>query len=217
MLCQLKKLELKVAHLNLNKRKSSAENERTLCCNKAEAEKAAAAAAAEAKYREQRTTSSCKAFANTTLQAMPAAQTPAATPAAAQTRQQLNLLNQTQAAAPAATVLVQLMVHLHHLTAGECITRRHWPMGWRHWGNGGQYASAAAAGFVQDLNHVGAIACWNDGGYGHVKSSRYSCSIYNKYPSLHPTNGIRSTTTVVGLTQQQLKVSLLISLSKSEN
>lgn len=38
------------------------------------------------------------------------------------------------------------------------------------WGNGGQWAaSAAAAGFrTGSQPQVGAIACWNDGGYGHV-------------------------------------------------
>ena len=39
-----------------------------------------------------------------------------------------------------------------------------------YWGNGGQWAaSAAAAGFrTGSQPQVGAIACWNDGGYGHV-------------------------------------------------
>ena len=38
------------------------------------------------------------------------------------------------------------------------------------WGNGGQWAtSAAAAGFrTGSTPQVGAIICWNDGGYGHV-------------------------------------------------
>ena len=39
-----------------------------------------------------------------------------------------------------------------------------------YWGNGAQWAtSAAAAGFrTGSTPQVGAIACWNDGGYGHV-------------------------------------------------
>ena len=39
-----------------------------------------------------------------------------------------------------------------------------------YWGNGAQWAtSAAAAGFrTGSTPEVGAIACWNDGGYGHV-------------------------------------------------
>ena len=39
-----------------------------------------------------------------------------------------------------------------------------------YWGNGAQWAaSAAAAGFrTGSQPQVGAIACWNDGGYGHV-------------------------------------------------
>ena len=54
-----------------------------------------------------------------------------------------------------------------------------------YWGNGGQWsASAAAAGFrVGSQPEVGAIACWTDGGYGHVDSSN-SCSIYYKHPSI---------------------------------
>ena len=39
-----------------------------------------------------------------------------------------------------------------------------------YWGNGGQWAaSARSAGFtVNDTPKVGSIACWTDGGYGHV-------------------------------------------------
>ena len=46
-----------------------------------------------------------------------------------------------------------------------------WPLGaGDYWGNGAQWAtSAAAAGFrTGSTPQVGAIACWNDGGYGHV-------------------------------------------------
>ena len=44
------------------------------------------------------------------------------------------------------------------------------PWAGNYWGNGGQWAaSAAAAGFrVGSQPQVGAIACWTDGGYGHV-------------------------------------------------
>ena len=44
------------------------------------------------------------------------------------------------------------------------------PWAGNYWGNGGQWAaSAAAAGFrTGSQPQVGAIACWNDGGYGHV-------------------------------------------------
>lgn len=39
-----------------------------------------------------------------------------------------------------------------------------------YWGNGGQWAaSAAAAGYrVGSTPSAGAVAVWNDGGYGHV-------------------------------------------------
>ena len=44
------------------------------------------------------------------------------------------------------------------------------PWAGHYWGNGGQWtASAAAAGFkTGTVPKVGAIACWTDGGYGHV-------------------------------------------------
>ena len=44
------------------------------------------------------------------------------------------------------------------------------PWAGTYWGNGGQWAqSAQAMGFqVSDLPTVGSIACWQDGGYGHV-------------------------------------------------
>lgn len=44
----------------------------------------------------------------------------------------------------------------------------HWAGNW--WGNGGQWAaSARRAGFrTGSTPEVGAIACWDDGGYGHV-------------------------------------------------
>lgn len=44
------------------------------------------------------------------------------------------------------------------------------PWAGHYWGNGGQWtASATAAGFkTGTVPKVGAIACWTDGGYGHV-------------------------------------------------
>lgn len=44
------------------------------------------------------------------------------------------------------------------------------PWAGSYWGNGAQWAqSAKAVGFqVSDIPKVGAIACWQDGGYGHV-------------------------------------------------
>ncbi len=84
-----------------------------------------------------------------------------------------------------------------------------------YWGNGGQWAaSAAAAGFrTGSQPQVGAIACWNDGGYGHVAvvtAVQSTTSI--KFLSLTIMVSVVLVTTVVGLTQQQHKVPLLISI-----
>ena len=187
-----KEAELKVAQLNLAAEKSTAENEKNaLLQQKAEAEKAAAAAAAaEAAYRakQKEQQAAVKASANTTLQAQvqaaaqtpaatpaAAAQTPAATPAAAaQTQAAAQPAVQTQAVvAPVATTSrPTYSTSASSYPVGECT----WgakvlaPWAGNFWGNGGQWAASAAAdGFrTGSQPQVGAIACWNDGGYGHV-------------------------------------------------
>ena len=175
-----KEAELKVAQLNLAAEKSTAENEKNaLLQQKAEAEKAAAAAAAaEAAYRakQKEQQAAVKASANTTLQAQvqAAAQTPAATPAAAQTQAAAQPAVQTQAAAApvATTSRPTYSTSASSYPVGECT----WgakvlaPWAGNFWGNGGQWAASAAAdGFrTGSQPQVGAIACWNDGGYGHV-------------------------------------------------
>ncbi|ETD10785.1 hypothetical protein HMPREF1195_01877 [Streptococcus parasanguinis CC87K] len=175
-----KEAELKVAQLNLAAEKSSAENEKNaLLQQKAEAEKAAAAAAAaEAAYRakQKEQQAAVKASANTTLQAQvqAAAQTPAATPAAAQTQAAAQPAVQTQAAAApvATTSRPTYSTSASSYPVGECTWGAKVLAPWAgdYWGNGAQWAaSAAAAGFrTGSQPQVGAIACWNDGGYGHV-------------------------------------------------
>ena len=175
-----KEAELKVAQLNLAAEKSSAENEKNaLLQQKAEAEKAAAAAAAaEAAYRakQKEQQAAVKASANTTLQAQvqAATQTPAATPAAAQTQAAPQPAVQTQAAAApvATTSRPTYSTSASSYPVGECTwgAKTLAPWAGDYWGNGGQWAaSAAAAGFrTGSQPQVGAIACWNDGGYGHV-------------------------------------------------
>ena len=175
-----KEADLKVAQLNLAAEKSTAENEKNaLVQQKAEAEKAAAAAAAakaayRAKQKEQQ--AAVKASANTTLQAQvqAAAQTPAASGApAAPATPAAQATTQKVAAAPAATTSrPTYSSSASSYPVGECT----WgvkvlaPWAGDYWGNGGQWAaSAAAAGFrTGSQPQVGAIACWNDGGYGHV-------------------------------------------------
>lgn len=175
-----KEADLKVAQLNLAAEKSTAENEKNaLVQQKAEAEKAAAAAAAaEAAYRakQKEQQAAVKASANTTLQAQvqAAAQTPAASGApAAPAAPAAQATTQTVAAAPAATTSrPTYSSSASSYPVGECTWGAKVLAPWAgdYWGNGGQWAaSAAAAGFrTGSQPQVGAIACWNDGGYGHV-------------------------------------------------
>ena len=199
-----KEAELKVAQLNLAAEKSTAENEKNaLLQQKAEAEKAAAAAAAaEAAYRakQKEQQAAVKASANTTLQAQvqAAAQTPAATPAAAQTQAAPQPAVQTQAAAApvATTSRPNYSSSASSYPVGECT----WgakvlaPWAGNFWGNGGQWAASAAAdGFrTGSQPQVGAIACWNDGGYGHVAVVTAVQSTTSIQVSESNYNGIRS-------------------------
>ena len=199
-----KEAELKVAQLNLAAEKSTAENEKNaLLQQKAEAEKAAAAAAAaEAAYRakQKEQQAAVKASANTTLQAQVqvAAQTPAATPAAAQTQAAAQPAVQTQAAAaPVATASrPTYSSSASSYPVGECTwgAKTLAPWAGDYWGNGGQWAaSAAAAGFrTGSQPQVGAIACWNDGGYGHVAVVTAVQSTTSIQVSESNYNGIRS-------------------------
>lgn len=199
-----KEAELKVAQLNLAAEKSTAENEKNaLLQQKAEAEKAAAAAAAaEAAYRakQKEQQAAVKASANTTLQAQvqAAAQTPAATPAAAQTQAAPQPVVQTQAAAApvATTSRPTYSTSASSYPVGECTwgAKTLAPWAGDYWGNGGQWAaSAAAAGFrTGSQPQVGAIACWNDGGYGHVAVVTAVQSTTSIQVSESNYNGIRS-------------------------
>ena len=199
-----KEAELKVAQLNLAAEKSTAENEKNaLLQQKAEAEKAAAAAAAaEAAYRakQKEQQAAVKASANTTLQAQvqAAAQTPAATPVVAQTQAAAQPAVQTQAAAApvATTSRPTYSTSASSYPVGECTwgAKTLAPWAGDYWGNGGQWAaSAAAAGFrTGSQPQVGAIACWNDGGYGHVAVVTAVQSTTSIQVSESNYNGIRS-------------------------
>ena len=158
-----KAAELKVAQINLAAEKASAEGEKnSLLEQKAAAQKAAeAAAAAEAAYRSQQASQlqAIQASGNTNLSAQIQAVS-GGTPAAA-------------APAPAATVSnVSYSSDASTYPVGQCTwgAKTLAPWAGNYWGNGGQWAaSAAAAGFrVGSQPQVGAIACWTDGGYGHV-------------------------------------------------
>lgn len=158
-----KEAELKVAQINLAAEKASAEGEKnSLLEQKAAAQKAAeAAAAAEAAYRSQQASQlqAIQASGNTNLSAQIQAVS-GGTPAVA-------------APAPAAAVSnVSYSSDASTYPVGQCTwgVKTLAPWAGNYWGNGGQWAaSAAAAGFrVGSQPQVGAIACWTDGGYGHV-------------------------------------------------
>ena len=163
-----KQAELKVAELNLAAEKATAESEKaTLLEKKAAAEAAAKAAAeAEAAYKAQQTSQqqTVAASANTTF----AAQVQAASSSSSSS-------DDDSSYTPAPTPVSQRPTYSTNASSyptGECTwgAKTLAPWAGDYWGNGAQWAtSAAAAGFrTGSQPQVGAIACWNDGGYGHV-------------------------------------------------
>ena len=167
-----KQAELKVAELNLAAEKATAEGEKASLLEKkaaAEAE-AKAAAEAEAAYKAQQASQrqSVVASANTTLVAQVQA-TAASSSAAAEAEAP----TPTPVATPApARQRPTYSTNASSYPVGECTwgAKTLAPWAGDYWGNGAQWAtSAAAAGFrTGSTPQVGAIACWNDGGYGHV-------------------------------------------------
>ena len=155
-----KQAELKAAELNLAAEKATAEDEKASLLEKkaaAEAE-AKAAAEAEAAYKAKQASQeqTVVASGNTTFTA------------------------EVQAVSESSSNYTPALVK-HHPTystnassypTGECTwgAKTLAPWAGDYWGNGAQWAtSAAAAGFrTGSTPQVGAIACWNDGGYGHV-------------------------------------------------
>lgn len=159
-----KQAELKAAQTSLAAEKATAENEKnSLLEEKAAAEKAAAEAAArEAAYKAEQESKrqAIEASGNTTLQAQVQAVVNSA-PAAPAVTQSVARANRPVYSSSASSYPV-----------GQCTwgAKTLAPWAGDYWGNGGQWsASAAAAGFrVGSQPEVGAIACWTDGGYGHV-------------------------------------------------
>ena len=165
-----KQAELKVAELNLAAEKATAESEKaTLLEKKAAAEaEAKAAAEAEAAYKAQQTSQqqTVAASANTTF----AAQVQAASSSSSSSSS-----DDDSSYTPAPTPVSQRPTYSTNASSyptGECTwgAKTLAPWAGDYWGNGAQWAtSAAAAGFrTGSQPQVGAIACWNDGGYGHV-------------------------------------------------
>ena len=165
-----KQAELKVAELNFAAEKATAESEKaTLLEQKAAAEaEAKAAAEAEAAYKAQQTSQqqTVAASANTTF----AAQVQAASSSSSSSSS-----DDDSSYTPAPTPVSQRPTYSTNASSyptGECTwgAKTLAPWAGDYWGNGAQWAtSAAAAGFrTGSQPQVGAIACWNDGGYGHV-------------------------------------------------
>lgn len=165
-----KQAELKVAELNLVAEKATAESEKaTLLEQKAAAEaEAKAAAEAEAAYKAKQASQqeTVAASANTTF----AAQVQATSTSSSSDEEE-----SSYTPAPTPTVSRPRPTYSTNASsypAGECTwgAKTLAPWAGDYWGNGAQWAtSAAAAGFrTGSQPQVGAIACWNDGGYGHV-------------------------------------------------
>ena len=163
-----KQAELKAAELNLAAEKATAENEKaTLLEQKAAAAaEAKAAAAAEAAYKAKQTSQqqTVAASANTTF----AAQVQATSSSSSSS-------DEDSSYTPAPTPVSQRPTYSSNASSyptGQCTwgAKTLAPWAGDYWGNGGQWAtSAAAAGFrTGSTPQVGAIACWDDGGYGHV-------------------------------------------------
>ena len=165
-----KQAELKVAELNLAAEKATAENEKASLLEKkaaAEAE-AKAAAEAEAAYKAKQASQqqSLVASANTTF----AAQVQATSSSSSSSSS-----DEESSYTPAATTVSQRPTYSSNASSypvGQCTwgVKTLAPWAGDYWGNGGQWAaSAAAAGFrTGSTPQVGAIASWDDGGYGHV-------------------------------------------------
>ena len=162
-----KQAELKVAELNLAAEKATAEGEKASLLEKkaaAEAE-ARAAAEAEAAYRARQTSQqqSVVASGNTSFSAQ------------VQATSATDDEDSSYTPAPAPAPARQRPTYSSNASSyptGECTwgAKTLAPWAGDYWGNGAQWAtSAAAAGFrTGSTPQVGAIACWNDGGYGHV-------------------------------------------------
>ena len=165
-----KQAELKVAELNLAAEKATAENEKASLLEKKAAAEAEAkvAAEAEAAYKAKQASQqqSLAASANTTFAAQVQATSSSSSASSS---------DDDSSYTPAATTVSQRPTYSSKASSyptGQCTwgAKTLAPWAGDYWGNGGQWAtSAAAAGFrTGSTPQVGAIACWDDGGYGHV-------------------------------------------------
>lgn len=177
-----RKAELEVAKLNLEVEKTEAEDKKSELVNqKAEAERQAVKALEEEKaYLAQKESEKAVVTnsANTSLEQEVSA---VSTPSAPTTSEEVvpSSEPQEEVATPTVTPTVtstasrpRYNTDASSYPMGECTwgAKTLAPWAGDYWGNGAQWAtSAAAAGFrTGSTPQVGAIACWNDGAYGHV-------------------------------------------------
>lgn len=166
-----KQAKLKAAELNLAAEKATAEDEKASLLEKkaaAEAE-AKAAAEAEAAYKAKQASQqqTVVASGNTTF----TAQVQAVSSSSESSSSSASTESTSYTPAPVKH-RPTYSTNASSYPTGECTwgAKTLAPWAGDYWGNGAQWAtSAAAAGFrTGSTPQVGAIACWNDGGYGHV-------------------------------------------------
>ena len=171
-----KQAELKVAELNLAAEKATAENEKASLLEKkaaAEAE-AKAAAEAEAAYKAKQASQeqTVVASGNTTFTAEVQAVSTTSSSSSSESSSSSASTESTSYTPAPVKHRPTYSTNASSYPVGECTwgAKTLAPWAGDYWGNGAQWAtSAAAAGFrTGSTPQVGAIACWNDGGYGHV-------------------------------------------------
>ena len=180
-----RKAELEVAKLNLEVEKTEAEDKKAeLVEQKSEAERQAAKALEEEKaYLAQKESEKAVVTnsANTSLaQEVSAVSTPSApilseeVAPTSEPQEEVTAPTSTPTVTPtvSTTSRPRYNTDASSYPMGECTwgAKTLAPWAGDYWGNGAQWAtSAAAAGFrTGSTPQVGAIACWNDGAYGHV-------------------------------------------------
>ena len=170
-----KQAELKAAELNLAAEKATAEDEKASLLEKkaaAEAE-AKAAAEAEAAYKAKQASQqqTVVASGNTTFTAEVQAVSTTSSSSSESSSSSVSTESTSYTPAPVKH-RPTYSTNASSYPTGECTwgAKTLAPWAGDYWGNGAQWAtSAAAAGFrTGSTPQVGAIACWNDGGYGHV-------------------------------------------------
>ncbi len=168
-----KQAELKAAELNLAAEKATAEDEKASLLEKkaaAEAE-AKAAAEAEAAYKAKQASQqqTVVSSGNTTFTAEVQAVSTTSSSESSSSSASTESTSYTPAPVKHRPTY---STNASSYPTGECTwgAKTLAPWAGDYWGNGAQWAtSAAAAGFrTGSTPQVGAIACWNDGGYGHV-------------------------------------------------